>query len=98
PDYHFDPLLDPPRVVEFFNGVRKEEENEIAALEAARKRRDADAAARKKQEADARCAAQARVYQKNSYAVNFIPFGAGQFQNGQRGRGWAFLSVEAALG
>src|SRR5947209_14206378 len=39
PDYHFDPLLDPPRVVEFFNGVRKEEENEIAALEAARKKR-----------------------------------------------------------
>jgi hypothetical protein len=100
PDYHFDPLLDPPRVVEFFNGVRKEEENEITALEAARKKRDTDLAARQKQEADAHCAAQARVitYEKNSYAVNFIPFGAGQFQNGHRGKGWAFLGVEAALG
>jgi hypothetical protein len=100
PDYRFDPLLDPPRVVEFFNGVRKEEESEIAALEIARKKRDADVAARKRQDADARCAAQARLvtYDKNSYAVNLIPFGAGQFQNGQRGKGWAFLGVEAALG
>jgi len=100
PDYHFDPLLDPPRVVEFFNGVRKEEENEIAALEVARKKRDADLAAKKQHDADARCAAQTRIitYQKNSYAVNFIPFGAGQFQNGERAKGWAFLGVEAALG
>ena len=40
-------------------------------------------------EADARCAAQARIvtYEKHSYAVNFIPFGAGQFQNGERTQG-----------
>lgn len=100
PDYHFDPLLDPPRVVEFFNGVRREEEREIVALEAARKKRDADLAARRQQEADARCAAQARlvIQKNNSYAVNYVPFGAGQFQNGERGKGWAFFGVEAALG
>ena len=100
PDYHFDPLLDPPRVVEFFNGVRKEEENEIAALEVARKKRDDALAARRQQEADARCTALTRVVTetRHSYAVNFIPFGAGQFQNGQRRKGWAFLSIEAALG
>jgi hypothetical protein len=100
PDYHFDPLLDPPRVVEFFNGVRREEERQIVALEAARKKRDADVAARRQQAADARCAAQARlVTQKNnSYAVNFVPFGAGQFQNGERAKGWAFFGAEAALG
>lgn len=100
PDYHFDPMLDPPRVVEFFNGVRREEEVEIAALEAARKKRDANLAARRQQEVDARCAAQTRliVQTNHSNAVNFVPFGAGQFQNGQRGKGWAFLGVEAALG
>ncbi len=100
PDYHFDPLLDPPRVVEFFNGVRREEEDEIASLEAARKRRDADLAARKQRETDEHCAAQARVmtYVKHSYAINFIPLGAGQFQNGQRRKGWAFFGAEAALG
>ena len=30
PDYRFDPLLDPQRVVDFFNGVVKEEETTIA--------------------------------------------------------------------
>jgi hypothetical protein len=100
PDYRFDPLLDPPRVVEFFNGVRKEEEEEIATLEAAHKKRDADVAVRKQRESDERCAAQARIihFEKHSYAINFIPFGAGQFQNGQPRKGWAFLGVEAALG
>ncbi len=100
PDYRFDPMLDPPRVVEFFNGVLKEEETEIAALEAARKKRDAALAARRQREVDERCAAQTQTftYVKHSYAINFIPFGAGQFQNGQRQKGWAFLGVEAALG
>jgi hypothetical protein len=97
PDYRFDPLMDPPRVVEFFNGVLKEEEGEIAALDAARKKRDLEATTRRQREADERCAAQARINIRNSYAINFIPFGAGQFQNGQRRKGWAFLGVEAAL-
>ena len=36
PDYHFDPLLDPPEVVDFFNTVRKEYGDELARLEAKR--------------------------------------------------------------
>ena len=31
-------------------------------------------------------------------AVNFVPFGAGQFQNGQRRKGWLFFGAEAVLG
>src|SRR5262249_17228198 len=34
---------------------------------------------------------------RNSFTVNFIPFGAGQFQNGQRKKGYAFLISESAL-
>ena len=100
PDYRFDPLLDPPRVVEFFNRVLKEEEDEIAILDGRRRKRDAELAARRQREADELCAAQIQpvTIQKNRYAINFIPFGAGQFQNGQRRKGWAFLGVEAALG
>ena len=97
PDYRFDPLLDPPRVVDFFNGVLKEEEREISVLDAARKKRDAELTTRRQREADERCAAQVQVSLKNSYAINFIPFGTGQFQNGQRRKGWAFLGVETAL-
>jgi hypothetical protein len=97
-DYRFDPLLDPPRVVEFFNRVLKEEEDEIAVLDSKRKQRDAELAARRQREADELCAAQAVTYSRHSYAINFIPFGAGQFQNGQRGKGWGFLGAEVALG
>src|SRR4029078_12804992 len=40
PDYRFAPLLDPQRVVYFFNGVLKEEEATIAEIERRRRERD----------------------------------------------------------
>jgi hypothetical protein len=100
PEYRFDSLTDPARVVEFFNGVVKEEESEIAALASARKKRDQELAGRVQREADERCAARVRTITvaKNSYPPNFIPFGWGQFQNGQRGKAWAFLGTEVGLG
>jgi hypothetical protein len=100
PDYRFDPLLDPPRVVDFFNLVVKDEESELAVIEAKRRRREEELLARQKREAERLRAQQALVlrYDHHSYAVNFIPFGAGQFQNGQRRKGWLFFGAEAALG
>jgi tetratricopeptide (TPR) repeat protein len=100
PDYRFDPLLDPPRVVDFFNAVVKEEEAELSAIEAKRRRREEELAARQRREAERLRAQQAVVirYDHHSYGVNFIPFGAGQFQNGQRTKGWWFFGAEAALG
>jgi len=99
PDYRFDPLLDPQRVVDFFNGVLKEEEATIAEMEKRRRERDKKRAAE-----DERAAARRRLpptvlrYERHSFAVNFIPLGAGQFQNGQRGKGWLFFGAEALLG
>jgi hypothetical protein len=100
PDYRFDPLLDPPRVVDFFNLVVKEEEAELAVIEAKRRHREEELLARQRREAERQRAQQAIVlrYEHRSYAVNFVPFGAGQFQNGQRKKGWMFLGAEAALG
>jgi hypothetical protein len=100
PDYRFDPLLDPPRVVDFFNLVVKDEEAELAVIEAKRRRREEELLARQKREAERLRAQQALVlrYDHHSYAVNFLPFGAGQFQNGQRRKGYAFLGAELALG
>jgi hypothetical protein len=99
PDYRFDPLLDPPRVVDFFNSVLKEEEDEIAALEAKRKKQEAERAAQRRDEAERLRVATAKVvfYERHSYVLNFIPFGAGQFQNGQRRTGRAFAGAEAGL-
>jgi hypothetical protein len=99
PDYRFDPLLDPQRVVDFFNGVLKEEEATIAEIEKRRRERD-----KKRADERQRDAARLRLpstivrYERHSFAVNFIPFGAGQFQNGQRRKGWLFLGAEALLG
>jgi len=100
PDYRFDPLLDPPRVVDFFNVIVKEDEAELAAIEAKQAQREQEAAARRQREAERLRAQQAVVlrYDHHSYAVNFLPFGAGQFQNGDRRKGWWFLGAEAVLG
>ncbi|HEX4404150.1 MAG TPA: hypothetical protein VH560_04935 [Polyangia bacterium] len=100
PDYRFDPLLDPPRVVDFFNLVVKDEEAELAVIEAKQRKREQDLAARRQREAERARAQQAVVlrYDHHSYSVNFLPFGAGQFQNGQRKKGWLFLGAEAVLG
>ena len=98
PDYRFDPLLDPQQVVDAFNAVVKEEETEIVAIEARRKRRDQEIAARLQREARLHPPATTIVrYERHSYLLNFVPFGAGQFQNGQRGKGWLFFGVETAL-
>jgi hypothetical protein len=100
PDYRFDPLLDPPRVVDFFNLLVKEDEAELAVIEAKRRAREQELAARRQREAERLRTQQALVlrYDHHSYAVNFLPFGAGQFQNGQRRKGWLFLGGEALLG
>jgi hypothetical protein len=99
PDYRFDPLLDPPQVVDFFNGVLREYEGELAQIEARRKL--AEQEERRKREEYERAKNGPTVIEKrflrNSFSVNFIPFGAGQFQNGQRKKGYAFLISEASL-
>ncbi len=98
PDYRFDPLLDPQPVVDAFNAVVKEEESEIAAIETRRRLRDQELAARRQREARLHPTSSGLlVYERHSYLLNFVPFGAGQFQNGQRRKGWFFLGVEGGL-
>jgi hypothetical protein len=98
PDYRFDPLLDPQQVVDAFNAVVKEEETEIVAIEARRKRRDQEIAARLQREARLHPPVTTVLrYERHSYLLNFVPFGAGQFQNGQPRKGWLFFGVETAL-
>jgi hypothetical protein len=99
PDYRFDPLLDPPQVVDFFNGVQRTHERELAALEAKQQE-----AVRARQRDSEQCeklragpAVVERRFNRHSFVVNFVPFGAGQFQNSQRTKGWVFLGVEAGL-
>jgi hypothetical protein len=86
-----DPNLFSPEAVKFFD---KEKE------ELARKARDDAERARLAHEAQRLRQALANmvVLEKRRYFVNFIPFGAGQFQNGERGKGVFFFVSQAALG
>jgi tetratricopeptide (TPR) repeat protein len=99
PDYRFDPLLDPPQVVDFFNGVLHDYEGELAQIEAKRRQAEQEEERRRLAYERGRGAPTVveRRYARNSFTINFIPFGAGQFQNGDRRKGWTFLLSESAL-
>lgn len=90
PDFRFDPILDPPRVVDFFNDVLRQQQNELGDIEARLKKREAELARRRGQVLE-------RRIERRSYALNFIPLGVGQFQNQQARKGWFFLATEGAL-
>ena len=90
PDFRFDPFLDPPRVVDFFNDVVKEQQDELGDIESRLKKREAEMARRSSQVLE-------RRIERRSLLINFVPFGAGQFQNQQRRKGWLFFGAETAL-
>lgn len=91
PDYRFDALLDPPRVVEFFNALVREQQEQLGDIEARLKKLEEE---RNRHVGEILV----RRVERRPYAVNFLPFGAGQFQNEQRTKGWFFLGAEAGLG
>lgn len=96
PAYRMDPLLDPQPVVDFFNGILKEQRADLEDM--SKKRREAEAEEKRRNDAMQQAPIVIeRRFVRNSLAVNFIPFGTGQFQNGDRKKGWFFLTTEAAL-
>jgi len=96
PVFRMEPLIDPPLVVDFFNGVLKQYEAELGDL--ARLRQQADADERRRADAVRNGPTVIeRRFVRNSMMVAFLPFGAGQFQNGHRTKGWVFLGSEAFL-
>jgi tetratricopeptide (TPR) repeat protein len=106
PDYKLDPFLVPPPIVEFFEEVRREQE---PLLEPLRERKRAlreqerlaeEARRRLLAEERARSGPPAKVLrvQDHIYGLNWVPFGAGQFQNGHRAKGTAIAAGELVLG
>ena len=75
PDYRFDPLLDPPRVVDFFNGVLKEEEATISGAggQAQEARGRAGGAARSARPSALRAGATVVRYERNSLRRELHP-------------------------
>ncbi|MBK8480514.1 MAG: hypothetical protein IPL40_04995 [Proteobacteria bacterium] len=103
PSYQLDPLVDPPVAVELFEEVKRR--NALLLREVAeRERAQARTRARRERaapEGSARALDPAGRYlrvERHALWINFLPFGAGQFQSGQRGKGLALLATQVALG
>ncbi len=101
-----DSLIFPARVVDRFLKVREQLFGELRASEQkAIERARQEAAAKQKRDNEQweyflrleRVARQEVVVRKNSRAVALLPFGVGQFQNGNKPLGWTFLAAETAL-
>jgi hypothetical protein len=106
PDHQLDAFLVPPAIVEFFEEVKRAEEPTLGTLRKRRRLlRDQERLA---EEARRRLFAEERArtgpatkvirVQERSYILNWMPLGAGQFQNGHRAKGTAIAAGELLLG
>jgi tetratricopeptide (TPR) repeat protein len=106
PDYGLDAFLVPPAIVEFFDAVKKEHEPTLAPLRERRRelreqQRMADDARRRLiTEEQARTGPPGKVVrvEDHVYLFNWMPLGAGQFQNGDRAKGTAIAAGQIVLG
>jgi hypothetical protein len=111
PDFHLDPFAVPPPAVNFLDALRGEMAEELervrqerrARLE--RERAEAERRERERVEAEEQRRRMeemsrqvtVRMVEKRSLLVNFVPFGAGQFQQGRTGMGALFAASEGLL-
>lgn len=106
PMYEPDPLSFPTQVVNLFIDVRARIRERLRRNAEANAKREAE---RRAQEEAERLRQQTRVelleklaseetlVHRNSRWVALLPFGVGQFQNGERALGWFFLGAEGVL-
>src|SRR5215470_12654109 len=111
PDFALDPFVYPPPAVAFVEKQRQAMAPELDRIRA--ERRAQESAARKAAEERAALTRQAeeerrkleemsrqvtvRTVEKRSFLVNFVPFGAGQFQQGRVAAGTGFAIAESLL-
>ncbi|MFO0667782.1 MAG: hypothetical protein U0174_27765 [Polyangiaceae bacterium] len=104
--YEPDPLTFSSQVMEVFIDTRAQLRERIAERARQEAKKAAERKAKEEQDriraasylkAVETLAAEESVVVKHSRALAFLPFGVGQFQNGQKAAGWAFLLFEAAF-
>lgn len=106
PDYALDAFLVPPSIVEFFDAVKREHEPALAPLRARRRelreqqRLAEEAKRRLLVEEQARTGPPSKVVrvEERVYLFNWMPLGAGQFQNGDRAKGTGIAAGQLVLG
>lgn len=93
PDKTLDPRLVPPPIIEFYEDLRRDLADDIKRSEAElRKRIEEEERLRQERSALIKEVS----YKENSQILAVMPFGVGQFQNGDDNLGWFFLVTEAA--
>jgi hypothetical protein len=92
PTYELNSATESPEVYAFFEGVRKELSRTLAELERQKREEEAERLRPKTQ-----IIVERTIVEPSPWS-NFVPFGYGQFRNGQPGKGAFFLVSEAALG
>jgi hypothetical protein len=105
PDQTLDPFLVPPPIVDFFDKVRAEVEPELAPLR--ERKRQLKEQERLAEEARRRLLAEEMIrtgppskivmVQEHIYLLNFLPFGVGQFQNGEPTKGTIIAVTQVVL-
>jgi len=106
PDFTLDPFLVPPPIVELFDQVKRENEPALAPLRERRRalkeqQRLADEAKRRlliDEQSRAGPPTKLIRVQERLYLFNWMPLGAGQFQNGQRAKGTAIAAGQVTAG
>ncbi len=106
PDYKLDPLVDPPAAVKFLEGVKQRNAAKLREIQEREKReaerRRLEAERRREEERRKALAREQTVVERTVtrrvYWVSFLPLGLGQLQNGQRGKGFALMGSQLALG
>lgn len=93
PDARLNPVLVPPPAVAFFDDIRAALADEIAAMREALRRQQAEEEERRRRALLTQVRVETRV---NSRLVASLPFGAGQFQNGDTALGYTLLATQAA--
>src|SRR4029079_13444996 len=106
PGFEPDPLSFPTDVIDVFIDTRAKIREKISAAAQVAAQAEAERKAREaaqRQREIARVAAleqmagEERILVKHSRWLALVPFGVGQFQNGQPTWGWVFLTSEPAL-
>ncbi|MBF5040995.1 hypothetical protein FGE12_01225 [Aggregicoccus sp. 17bor-14] len=111
PDYGLDPFVVPPPAIAYFEELRRELRAELDLIRQEKRlraeRERAEAAQRERERAaneerrrrveELSRQVTVRTVEKRSFLVNFVPFGAGQFQQGRTSLGVIFAATEGAF-
>jgi hypothetical protein len=92
PDYKLDPVMESPEVYAFFEDIKRSQQDQ---LEERRRQLEKEAEAKRR---PSREVLVTRTIRDRSPWENFLPFGVGQFRNGQQSKGYAFLVGQLMTG